>query len=61
MMGAHYLARVEITPEGHQILGSRVVRPGMPTEVLIKVGQRSVLQYLVHPLLKRVAASMKEE
>jgi protease secretion system membrane fusion protein len=60
-MSNYYLARVEITPEGHRVLGDRVVRPGMPTEVLIKVGQRSVLQYLVHPLLKRVAASMKEE
>jgi len=31
------LGRVEITPEGVKILGSRVLQPGMPTEVLFKV------------------------
>jgi protease secretion system membrane fusion protein len=33
----------------------------MPVEVVIKTGERSLLTYLLHPLLKRMAASMKEE
>jgi membrane fusion protein, protease secretion system len=33
----------------------------MPVEVIIKTGERTVLTYLLHPLLKRLAASMKEE
>jgi protease secretion system membrane fusion protein len=29
--------------------------------VVIKTGQRSMLTYLLHPLVKRMSASMKEE
>jgi membrane fusion protein, protease secretion system len=57
----YYLGRVEITPEGRRMLGQRVLQPGMPAEVLIKTGERSMLTYLLHPLTKRVAAAMKEE
>ena len=58
---SYYLGRVEITPEGIKELGKRVMQPGMPAEVLIKTGERSLLTYLMHPLTKRLAASMKEE
>lgn len=57
----YYLARVEITAEGIRQLGKRVMQPGMPAEVLIKTGERSLLTYLMHPLSKRLAAAMKEE
>ena len=57
----YYLARVSITPAGMKTLGKRQLQPGMPVEVVIKTGERSLLTYLLHPLLKRVAASMKEE
>ena len=58
---SYYLARVEVTPEGMQQLGHRVLHPGMPVEVVFKTGERSLLTYLLSPLTKRVAASMKEE
>lgn len=58
---SYYLARIAITPEGAKELGNRQLYPGMPAEVVIKTGQRTVLTYLLHPLLKRMAASMKEE
>jgi len=58
---SYYLARVVITPEGLKELGSRQMQAGMPAEVVIKTGERTVLTYLLHPLLKRMAASMKEE
>ena len=60
-ISSYYLGRVEITAEGLQILGSRVLQPGMPTEVVFKVGERTLLQYIMYPLTKRIAASMKEE
>jgi membrane fusion protein, protease secretion system len=58
---SYYLARVAITPEGLKELGNRQMQPGMPVEVVIKTGARSLLTYLLHPLTKRIAASMKEE
>jgi protease secretion system membrane fusion protein len=58
---AYFLARVQVTPAGMKTLGQRQMQPGMPAEIVIKTGERSMLTYLLHPLLKRVAASMKEE
>lgn len=58
---SYYLARVLVTPEGLEVLGNRRMQPGMPVEVIIKTGERSMLTYLLNPLTKRLAASMKEE
>jgi membrane fusion protein, protease secretion system len=52
---------VAVTPEGMKELGQRQLQPGMPVEVVFKTGQRSLLTYMLHPLTKRVAASMKEQ
>ena len=57
----YFLARLEVTPEGMKVLGNRQMQPGMPAEVVIKTGERSVLTYLMHPLTKRLAGAMKEE
>ncbi len=58
---SYFLARVEITPEGMGKLGRHQMQPGMPAEVIIRTGERTVLTYLLHPLTRRVAASMKEQ
>jgi protease secretion system membrane fusion protein len=58
---AYFLARLEVTPEGLKTLGSRQMQAGMPAEVVIKTGERSMLTYLLSPLTKRMAGSMKEE
>jgi protease secretion system membrane fusion protein len=58
---SYYLARVAVTPEGLKRLGKRVMQPGMPAEVIFKTGERTLFTYLMGPLTKRMAASMKEE
>jgi protease secretion system membrane fusion protein len=58
---AYYLARVQVTASGMKTLGARQMQPGMPAEIVIKTGERSLLTYLMHPLTKRMAASLKEE
>jgi protease secretion system membrane fusion protein len=57
---SYYLARVEVTPEGRKQLGGRQLQAGMPTEMVFRTGERSMLTYLLGPLYKRMAASMKE-
>jgi membrane fusion protein, protease secretion system len=57
----YFLARVGLTPDGLKTLGQRELQPGMTTEVVFMTGERSLLSYLLHPLTKRLAASMKEE
>ena len=62
MPGAsYYLARIFVTPEGMKTLGTRQMQPGMPVQVIVKTGERSLLTYLVDPLFKRITVSMKEE
>lgn len=58
---SYYLARISLTSEGLKTLGNRQMQAGMPAEVIIKTGERTVLEYIMHPLLKRIAATMKEE
>lgn len=58
---SYYLARVKVTPEGLAALGKHQLQPGMPAEIVIRTGERSLLTYLAGPLYKRIAASMKEE
>ena len=58
---SHYLARVQITPSGMETLGQRRMQPGMPAEVIVITGERTLLTYLIGPLTRRVAASMTEE
>ncbi len=57
----YYLGRVELTEEGIKALGKRTMQPGMQAEVLIRTGERPLLTYLLHPLIKRVASAMTEE
>ncbi|MDR2924740.1 MAG: HlyD family type I secretion periplasmic adaptor subunit [Azoarcus sp.] len=57
----YYLARVSVTEDGMKKLGRRQLQAGMPVEVVVITGERTMLTYLLHPLLKRLASSMKEE
>ena len=43
-----------------QQLGPRVMQPGMSAEVVVQTGDRTVLQYLLQPLLRRLASAMNE-
>lgn len=59
----YYLARVEVTPEGIQDLARQSLDlvPGMPAEVLINTGSRTLLQYLTQPLTDSFARSFIED
>jgi len=57
----YYLAQVEVTQGGMDLLGSNHIRPGMPATVTIKTGERNLLSYLLKPMLERVDASFKEQ
>jgi epimerase transport system membrane fusion protein len=57
----YYLVRVKVTDEGLKRLGDRKLQPGMPAEVLINAGERTMLQYLLKPARNMFAKSMIEE
>ena len=57
----YYLVRVKVTDEGMKHLGDSKLQPGMPAEVLINAGDRTMLQYLMKPARNLFAKSMIEE
>ena len=57
---SYYLARIIVTPEGLKQLGGRHLQPGMPVQVVIKTGERSMLKYIFDPIIKRMNWAMKE-
>lgn len=57
---AYYSARIVITPEGLKKLGNRQMKPGMPVEIILKTGERTLLQYLLKPLTERFTEAMRE-
>ncbi|MCP4588748.1 MAG: HlyD family type I secretion periplasmic adaptor subunit [Pseudoalteromonas sp.] len=59
---SYYAAKVELTAEGREMLGEDLVLvPGMPAEVLINTGARTLLEYLIQPATNAFARSMIED
>lgn len=56
----YYLAQVEVTPEGAEMLKNESIRAGMPAAVLIRLGERTMLNYLLKPFMERLDRSFKE-
>lgn len=57
----YYLVRLSVSEEGMESLGGQELLPGMPAEVLINTGSRTLFQYLMQPATDAVARSMIEE
>ena len=57
----YYKIQIAVTPEGMKKLKSEEVKPGMPVEVFIKAGERSLLGYLLKPIVDRASRSFIEE
>lgn len=57
----YYLVKAEVTPEGVKLLEKLQVRAGMPVEIFIKTGERSLISYIFKPILDRIDTSLSEE
>ncbi len=56
-----YKAKVEVTAEGLAMLEGLTLVPGMPAEVLINTGSRTLFQYLTQPIRNAFARSLIED
>jgi membrane fusion protein, protease secretion system len=57
----YYKLKAQATPEGKKMLKDLQVRPGMPVEVFIKTGERTMMSYLLKPIFDRAHSSLSEE
>ena len=57
----YYKVQAQVTPEGKKGLQNLQVRPGMPVEVFIKTGERTMMSYLLKPVFDRAKTALTEE
>lgn len=57
----YYRLLAAVTPEGVRELGKAQVRAGMPVDLFVKTGERTLLNYIVRPLADHFRRSMTEE
>jgi protease secretion system membrane fusion protein len=56
-----YKAQIQVTPEGMRKLREHKIKAGMPAEVFIRTGERTMLNYIIKPLGDRLRSSLTEE
>ena len=58
---SYFLARIEVDRMQLEDLAQDIdLSPGMPAEVLIKTGERTVIEYLIRPVLDAFRRSLRE-
>ena len=60
---AYYKMKAKVTPEGAKLIAAKKldIRSGMPVELFVKTGERTMMSYLLKPLFDRAKTSMTEE
>lgn len=57
----YFKALVKATPEGMRLLSDQRVQAGMPVELFVKTGERTLAGYLLKPLVDHLKMSMSED
>lgn len=59
----YYKVRAKVTPEGMKMIAAKKmdVIPGMPVEIFVRTGERTMMSYLLKPVFDRAKTSMTEE
>ena len=57
----YYSAKIELTPDSYAKLGDMELIPGMPADVLINTGERTVFEYLMQPITNAFARAFIED
>jgi protease secretion system membrane fusion protein len=60
---AFYRVRVKVSPKGAKMIAQHKmdIRPGMPVELFVKTGERTMMSYLLKPVFDRAHSSMSED
>lgn len=58
---AYYKVKAAVAPEGMKMISHLQIRPGMPVELFVKTGERTMMNYLLRPVFDRAKTSMSED
>ena len=58
-----YVVRAKVTPQGAREIARHKldIRPGMPVELFVRTGERTMMNYLLKPIIDRAQSSMSED
>jgi multidrug efflux pump subunit AcrA (membrane-fusion protein) len=56
-----FTVKVTVSDEELLKLNNQPLHPGMPAEVIIKIGERTVLEYITQPLTNALARAWREQ
>lgn len=56
-----YKIRVQVAPKGQKLVSELPVRPGMPVELFVQTGERTMMSYLFKPVFDRAHSALSEE
>ncbi|MGT2491397.1 hypothetical protein ACU4GD_14855 [Cupriavidus basilensis] len=57
----YFRIKAQVTKEGMRMLAGHQVRAGMPVEVFVKTGERTMMSYLLKPVVDRAHTALTEE
>ena len=59
----YYKVRVRVTQEGARKIGVHKLNiiPGMPVDLFVKTGERTMMSYLIKPIVDRAHSALSEE
>lgn len=57
----YYKLKAKVAPEGVKMIAHLQVRPGMPVELLVKTGERTLMNYIMKPFLDQLKMSLNED
>jgi protease secretion system membrane fusion protein len=60
---AFYKVKAKVSPEGAKLIAHQKLEivPGMPVELFVKTGERTMMSYLMKPVMDRAHSAMSEE
>ena len=56
----YYVLRSSVSDQALETLNGLVIKPGMPAQMFVRTGERSLLNYLFKPLLDRAGSALTE-
>ncbi|HEX8601693.1 MAG TPA: HlyD family type I secretion periplasmic adaptor subunit [Pseudoduganella sp.] len=60
---AYYKVRAKVTPEGARLIAEKKLEivSGMPVELFVKTGERTMMSYLMKPIVDRAHSALSED
>lgn len=59
----YYKVRIRVSEKGSKLIADKKldIKPGMPVDLFVKTGERTMMSYLLKPIIDRAHSSMSEE